>query len=262
MTVETERRPAFDTSGHATSKWLPGLVATAIGVVAWQGIVWASGGWVPGVLEIGGSVLDNLADPETYTGALITLRRLGIAFVAATVVGISLGVLMGLVPAFDAFWRPLVVVALAIPDPVYFIVLILILGTAESVSQLALTLAVIPFVVMIAFGSVSARDTGLDEMSRVYRLPRRTYLKEVLGRQLAPGFLAAARTSFAFSWKIVVLMEAITQPNGIGFQIYNAFRLLRPYEMIALSLIFILFMQIIQQLIFGAAERRLLAWQR
>src|SRR5690606_33766157 len=132
------------------------------------------------------SVAENLVDPETYTGALITFRRLGIAFVASTVVGIALGVLMALFPVFDAFWRPLVVVALAIPDPVYFIVLILILGTRESVSQLALTLAVIPFVVMIALGTVSARDTGLDEMSRVYRLPRRTYLKEVLGRQLAP----------------------------------------------------------------------------
>lgn len=262
MTAESRPRAQFDAPGGTASKWLPGVVATAIGIVAWQGIVWASGGWVPGVIEIGGSVLDNLVDPETYTGALITLRRLGIAFVGATIVGIALGVLMALVPAVNAFWRPLVVVALAIPDPVYFIVLILILGTAESVSQLALTLAVIPFVVMIAFGSVSARDTGLDEMSRVYRLPRRSYLKEVLGRQLAPGFLAAARTSFAFSWKIVVLMEAITQPDGIGFQIYNAFRLLRPYEMIALSLIFILFMQIIQYFLFGLAERRLLAWQR
>lgn len=262
MTAESRPRAQFDAPGDTASKWLPGVVATAIGIVAWQGIVWASGGWVPGVIEIGGSVLDNLVEPETYTGALITLRRLGIAFVGATIVGIALGVLMALVPAVDAFWRPLVVVALAIPDPVYFIVLILILGTAESVSQLALTLAVIPFVVMIAFASVSARDTGLDEMSRVYRLPRRSYLKEVLGRQLAPGFLAAARTSFAFSWKIVVLMEAITQPDGIGFQIYNAFRLLRPYEMIALSLIFILFMQVIQYFIFGLAERRLLAWQR
>lgn len=244
------------------SNWFPALVAILIGVVAWQIIVWLSDGWVPGLPEILGSVAENLIDPDTYTGALITFRRLGIAFVVATVVGIGLGVLMALFPVFDAFWRPLVVVALAIPDPVYFIMLILILGTSESVSQLALTLAVIPFVVMIALGAVSARDTGLDEMSRVYRLPRRTYLKEVLGRQLAPGFIAAGRTAFAFSWKIVVLMEAITQPDGIGFQIYNAFRLLRPYEMIALSLIFILLMQIVERAVFGTAERRLLAWQR
>lgn len=262
MTTTTDRRSTSHLPESMNSNWVAAVVATLVAVVGWQIIVWLSGGWVPGLPAIFGSVAENLVDPETYTGALITFRRLGIAFVGATVVGIALGVVMALSPSFDAFWRPLVVVALAIPDPVYFIVLILILGTAESVSQLALTLAVTPFVVMIALGAVSARDTGLDEMSRVYRLPRRTYLKEVLGRQLAPGFIAAGRTSFAFSWKIVVLMEAITQPDGIGFQIYNAFRLLRPYEMIALSLIFILFMQIVERVIFGTAERRLLAWQR
>lgn len=262
MTTTTDRRSTTRLPESMNSNWVAAVVAILVAVVGWQIIVWLSGGWVPGLPAILGSVAENLVDPETYTGALITFRRLGIAFVGATVVGIALGVVMALSPSFDAFWRPLVVVALAIPDPVYFIVLILILGTAESVSQLALTLAVTPFVIMIALGAVSARDTGLDEMSRVYRLPRRTYLKEVLGRQLAPGFIAAGRTSFAFSWKIVVLMEAITQPDGIGFQIYNAFRLLRPYEMIALSLIFILLMQIVERVIFGTAERRLLAWQR
>lgn len=262
MTATTEHEAVSGLRSAASSSWLPPVVAALLAIAVWQVVVWFSGGWVPGVGAIAVSIGENLVDLETYTGALTTLRRLGIAFVGATAIGISLGVAMALVPAVDAFWRPLVVVALAIPDPVYFIVLILVLGTAESVSQLALTLAVIPFVVMIALGAVTARDTGLDDMSRVYRFSRGTYLKEVLGRQLAPGFLAAARTGFAFSWKIVVLMEALTQPNGIGFQIYNAFRLLRPYEMIALSLIFILLMQLVERLVFGTAERRLLAWQR
>jgi ABC-type nitrate/sulfonate/bicarbonate transport system permease component len=249
-------------SGFGLSQWLARVAAVLVGMVAWQLIVWLSDGWVPSLSEVGVSLIENLTSRETYQGALITLRRLGIAFVGSTVVGVTLGFLMGLLPSFDAFWRPLVVTALAIPDPVYFIAAILILGTAETVSLLALTLAVIPFVTLIVFGAVGSRDQGLDEMAKVYRLPRSRYLIDVLGRQLVPGLLAAARTSFAFSWKIVVLMEALTQPNGIGFQIYNRFRLLRPHDMIALAIIFILIMQVVERLVFTTAEKRLLAWQR
>jgi len=262
MTAATGTRPAVDASRSRRSSWQAVAAAALIGVAGWQLIVWMSDGWVPGLDEIGVAVVENLTNVDTYTGALITLRRLGIAFVGSTVIGVVLGFLMGLLPSFDAFWRPLVVTGLAIPDPVYFIVAILILGTAETVSILALTLAVVPFVTMIVLGAVGSRDRGLDEMAKVYRLSRSRYLTDVVGRQLVPGLFAAARTSFAFSWKIVVLMEALTQSNGIGFQIYNAFRLLRPYDMIALAIIFILIMQIIERAVFAAAEKRLLAWQR
>ena len=98
-------------------------------------------------------------------------------------------------------------------------------------------------------------------MSQVYRLGRKSYVTEVLARQIAPALLVAARTSFAFAWKIVVLVEALSQPQGIGSQMYYAFRLLRPADMIALALIFIVLMRVVETLAFGFAERRLLAWR-
>lgn len=54
------------------------------------------------------------------------------------------------------------------PDPGYFILALLLLGTDEWVAVLALIVAVIPFVVHAVDAGVRARDRGLDEMSRVY----------------------------------------------------------------------------------------------
>jgi NitT/TauT family transport system permease protein len=98
-------------------------------------------------------------------------------------------------------------------------------------------------------------------MSGVYRFGATRYLVDVVGRQTAPALLAAARTSFAFSWKLVVLVEALSQPEGIGAQIYYAFRLLRPAEMIALALIFVLLMRAVDVLVFERLERQALAWR-
>lgn len=247
------------------SRWrspLALLVALGLAAVAWQLATIASDGWVPSLGRIGVALIENLTDPMIYGEMAITFRRILIGFVAATAIGIALGFFMGLDRRVEAFFRPLVVILLAIPDPVYIIVAILVLGTDESSGLIALILALIPFIVVIVHGAVRSRETQLDEMSQVYQLGRRRYLTEVIGRQIAPALLVAARTSFAFAWKIVVLVEALSQPHGIGSQIYYAFRLLRSADMIALALIFIVLMRLIETVAFGFAERRLLAWSR
>lgn len=238
------------------------LVAIVLLAIAWQIGTFASDGWVPSLDRIGVAVVENLTDPAIYGQMAITFRRILIGFFAATIIGVALGFLMGLNPKVEAFFRPVVTIFLAIPDPVYIIVAILVLGTDESSGLIALVLALVPFVVVIVHGAVRSRDRQLDEMSKVYKLGRRRYLTDVLGRQIAPALIVAARTCFAFSWKIVVLVEALSQPQGIGSQIYYEFRLLRSADMIALALIFIVLMRLIEGVAFGYAERRLMGWSR
>ena len=237
------------------------IAAIALAVLFWEALVFVSDGWVPGVLKIGSSLVDRLAEWDTYTAIAITLFRIGVAFLGAFVIGVALGLAMGLWDWVDAFWRPIIALALAIPDPVYFIMAILVFGTSESVSLLALMFAVLPFAVSAVASSVRARDGKLDEMARTYRLSGRAYLRHVLMPQIAPAILVSARTAFAFSWKIGVLMEAMTRPNGIGAEIFFAFRLFRPHEMIALALIFILVMRSVEVLLFGPIERRAGSWR-
>jgi len=237
------------------------IAAILLAVLFWEALVFVSGGWVPGVLKILLSFVDLLTEWNTYTAIAITLSRIGVAFVGAFVLGVALGVAMGLWDWVDAFWRPIIALALAIPDPVYFIMAILVFGASESVSVLALTLAVLPFAVSVVASSMRARDGKLDEMARTYRLSRQAHLRHVLMPQIAPAILVSARTAFAFSWKIGVLMEAMTRSNGIGAEIFFAFRLFRPHETIALALIFIIVMRSIELLLFAPIERRAGAWR-
>jgi ABC-type nitrate/sulfonate/bicarbonate transport system permease component len=237
-------------------------VAALLALGVWQLATFVSDGWVPSLAEIGTAFAEDATTPSVYAEMWITFRRILIAFAGATTVGIALGVAMGLSRRLTAFFRPIVVLGLAVPDPVYIIVAILVLGTDESSGLIAMILALIPFVVNIVVSGVRSRDRGLDEMSSVYRLGRRRYLTDVVARQVAPALIAATRTCFAFSWKLVVLVEALTQPRGIGAQIYLSFRLLRPDHMIALALIFILMLRAVEALVFAPVERRVLAWMR
>lgn len=249
-------------SNRAVRVVLPVIVAVGLGLAVWTAVSITSGGWVPSVTEITQEMREQLATPETYEQIWITGRRILLVYVPVLLLGTAIGTMMGLNAHIRAFLRPLVVTGLAIPDVVYFILAALILGTDESAALVAMGIAVIPYVINIIAAGAQARDTGLDEMSKAYRIQRSRYLRDVVGLQMTPSILAASRTGFAFTWKLVVLMEAVSQPNGVGSQIYLSFRLLRPDEMISLAVIFAVLIILLDVLVFVPLERRLLAWMR
>lgn len=264
MTVESAPRLQSLTRGTSRfgSASLPIVIAALVGVVVWSMVVAASDGWVPSVSQIAVATWEALGSGETYQAMFITLYRVAIGFVAAFVIGTAVGLAMGMSSLVDRALRPLLVISLATPDPVYFIVALLAIGASEGAAMVAMVIALAPFIVTIVRGSVAARDARLDEMSEVYRLSRVEYWRQVLLPQLASGFGAAARTGFGFAWKIAVLMEALALADGIGAEIYYAFRLLQSARMLALALLFIFIMRAIDRFIFVPIERRAMAWRR
>lgn len=234
---------------------LPVVAAAVLGVLAWQLISLASGGWVPSAMDIATAVGDSLQTQALWADVVTTFRRIAVVLVGSTVLGFLIGLLSGLSRTVNAFFRPLLVTGLAIPDPLYIIIAILIIGTTETSGLLAVTIAITPIVANVVLTSVEARDRGLDEMARVYGLSWPDYLRHVVGGQIMPAVGAALRTAFAFSWKLIVLMEALTQPDGIGGHIYYAFRLLRPAEMVAYALIFMVVMKLIEAVLLLPVSR-------
>lgn len=212
--------------------------------------------WVPSPPDTLEAAVEALGSAAFYDDLLVTLRRVALAFVVAGFGGALLGVLVGLSRRSEAFFLPLLAVALAIPDPVYIIFSILALGTSEMSAVVALTLAIAPFVTNIVRSSVDSRDRGLDDMAWVYGVAPRRALRHVLLPQLVPAFQAAARTSFALSWKIVVVVEALSRADGIGAAIFSSFRLLRMREMVALAILFTILMEVIERVVVAALQAR------
>lgn len=240
---------------------LPTAVAAALGAVVWQLVVVLTGGWMPTIGEVADATAEALTEGAVWKNMLITAKRILIGFAGALLLGATIGIAMGMFPAVEAFMRPLMVIALAVPDPVYIILCALTIGLVESSAIVAMVAALTPFVAMILVGAVEGRDRRLDEMAALFGLSGWRYLRDVLGGQIAPALFAAGRVAFGFSWKLVVLVEALTQSDGIGSLIYGAYRLLRPAEMIALALIFLVVVGSFGQLAFRAAGRRMFAWK-
>ena len=249
-----ERRSLFNKMGGT-------MAAFASLLVVWIILSIIVRPWVPTPVDTVIAMYRALGSAEFYQDLLLTLWRVLSAFAGATVVGSVLGILVGLSRRADAFFRPLLAIGLAVPDPVYIIFAILALGIGEQAGFVALTIAITPFVTNIVRSSVQARDLTLDEMVQVYRIPFWEAFWANLVPQLVPALLTAVRNSFALSWKLVVVVEALGQPEGLGAAIFQSFRLLRMREMLALAILFTILMELIERGALGRLERRLLRWR-
>lgn len=266
MTVEAPPVAALgrdQTSG--TSWWkvvLPPLAALVVVLAIWYPLTIPLKGFLPTPVDVLGAFIDAWTSSGFYGHLIQTFRRVVIGVVASYLTGTAVGMAMGRSRSIEAFALPWVMVALAIPGPVVILFSVLLIGLSESALLIALWIVVTPFVVNIVYDGVKAFDPGLDDMARVYRLSAREQFRQVLLPQLAPSLFSAAKVGFALSWKIVVIIEALSLPNGIGGQLELFFRLLQPGRVVAWTLSFTVVMVLVEVLVFRTAERRVFSWRK
>lgn len=235
--------------------------AVAVAVALWYPMSFWFDPFLPSPLDFLNAFTSSVQDPDLYTALRGTLQRVVIGWVGSVVIGTALGIWMGRSKVVDALSLPWVMIGLAVPAPVIIIFCILFFGLEESSTLLALVLSVTPFVVNIVYEGVKAIDSSLLEMSDIYRLSKRARLREVIMPQVAPSLMSGVRFGFAMSWKIVVIIEALSAPDGIGAQIELFFRLLRPADVLAWTFAFTIIMVLVEVLVFQTVERKLFRWR-
>jgi NitT/TauT family transport system permease protein len=79
--------------------------------------------------------------------------------------------------------------------------------------------------------------------------------------QIAPYFAAAARSGLSLVWKIVLVVELLGRPNGVGFEMGVAFQLFDVTRIIAYALVFVVVMLTIETVLVQPLERRASRWR-
>ena len=204
---------------------------------------------------------------ETASGELMhhllaTLARVVASFVIAFGLGAAIGYLMGRVRLADEILGPWVVFFLNLPALVIIILAYIWIGLDESAAILAVAANKIPNVAVTFREGSRALDRSLLEMAQVFEIgPWRT-LRHVVLPQLWPFAAAAARSGLALIWKIVLVVELLGRPSGVGFQLGVYFQLFDVKSILAYALSFIAVVQAIEWGVIQPLERRAARWRR
>jgi NitT/TauT family transport system permease protein len=203
---------------------------------------------------------------EIHSGDLlfnfgVTLARAMAGFSLAMIVGSVVGLALGRSHALDRLIDPWLVIALNTPALVVIIYAYIWVGLNEAAVLAATMLVKIPTTVVTMREGARALDAKLDDMADVFLLPRWRRWRHVLAPQLAPYFAASARGGLALVWKIVLVVEILGRPNGVGFKMGLAFQQFDLPLLQAYAAPFVALMIAIESLALRPAERSASWWR-
>jgi NitT/TauT family transport system permease protein len=203
---------------------------------------------------------------EARSGALafnlsVTLLRVFASFAIAMVLGAFIGLLMGRNPIFDSLADPWLIVLLNLPALVIIVLAYIWAGLTDTAAIIAVALNKLPIAIVTIREGARALDPALDEMATIYRMGSGSRLLYVSLPQLAPYLVATARSGLSLVWKIVLIVEMIGRPNGVGFEIGAAFQLFDVTRILAYALAFTVVMLAIEALLVQPLERHVSRWR-
>jgi NitT/TauT family transport system permease protein len=102
----------------------------------------------------------------------------------------------------------------------------------------------------------------IDEMARAFQFSRVKRIRDVVIPQLAPYLAASSRSGLSIVWKIVLVVELLGRPNGVGFVLGSAFSLFDMAKILSYAISFIVLMLLIEGLVVQPLERRASRWRR
>ena len=216
---------------------------------------------LPGPMAVFTTMKSEAASGALFVALGATLARVAAAFLLAMAAGSAIGYAMGRNALVDRVADPWIIVLLNLPALVIIVLAYIWAGLNEAAAIGAVALNKLPIAVVTIREGVRALDAGLDEMARVFGFSQLRRLSHVVAPQLAPFFAAATRAGLSLVWKIVLVVELMGRPNGVGFEINVAFQLFDVPLLLAYALPFTAIMLIIETLLVQPFERHVSRWR-
>ena len=249
-----------------TPAWLSGsgirLLPLVVVLILWQ----LFGGYFDSKLLPQPSAVLQLLWKEASEGDLLfhlgmTLKRVGISFMAAMVLGTVLGILMGMFKVIDQALDTFLIIGLNIPALVIIVICYIWFGLTEYAAIIAVTINKIPMVAVSLREGARALEKNLFQVAQVYQLSKYDIATKIVLPQLLPYIFGATRNGLAIIWKIVLVVELLGCSNGVGFQIGGFFHFFDISGVLAYTLAFMLVVFSIEVLALRPLEKHLLRWR-
>jgi len=239
------------------------FLSLAVLIAAWAVIAaLAHSRLLPGPLAVGATTLAEIRSGELPFQMACTLGRVIAAFSIAMILGSIAGYAMGRSTRLDRFADSWLVVLINMPALVVVIFAYIWIGLNETAAILAVAINKLPNVIVVMREGTRALDPEIDEMARAFKFTGLKKIRHVVIPQLAPYLAASSRSGLSIVWKIVLVVELLGRPNGVGFVLGSAFSLFDMAKILSYAISFIVLMLLIEGLAVQPLERRANIWRR
>ncbi len=208
--------------------------------------------------EISARLVVLLQDGTLLTNTAITLRRVAVGFVLATVPAILLGVVMGVSGVARAIFTPLVAAIYPIPKIALVPMVVLLLGIGEPAKYAVVVISVFFLVALNTVAGVRNVDQRYFDIARNNGASKWDLVWTVALPGALPSILTGVNLGLGFA--LIVGTELLLPQGGLGAMIWAAYQV---YDIptIFAALIVVALLGFAANWLMGEVEQQLVPWR-
>lgn len=259
MTAQTviQRRPLI---GRPVFQQLVGTLFTLSVLAGWEAVGRAGvTPFLPPLSSVAGQVSEILTGRQLMRDVLPSLGRaligFGVASVAGTVLGISLGYFRRLEPWAQA---PLEFVR-SVPPPAVLPLAVMVMGPTYTMRVSVIAFGAFWPVLLNAINGTRHVDPLYYDVARTWRAGSWETIRRFVFPAALPQIMAGMRIALAIALVLTVLSEMIAASSGLGYLVLQSQRLFALDRMYA-GVVMLGVVGWLFTVVFAQIERRVLVW--
>ena len=222
---------------------IPRRAALMLGIAIWiiffvlwelaSTLAWVNPLFMPPPQKVLAGLYTLIVEQNFVVDIGISILRILASFLAACLIAVPLGILMGSFKRIEAFVNPLVSAWRYLPAPSFIPLLLMWFGTGEMQKMSLLFIGVLWFLITLIMDHVKSVRTELIETSVTLGGDRSQVLWTVVIPSSMPKIVVAMRQIMAVSWTYLVIAEIVAATTGIGAMMMRAKRFLHVDQIMA-----------------------------
>ena len=214
-------------------EWVREITAYALGLVIFV-LIWAVvahiSGSIPGPAKVWAAAVNIFSDPFYQKGpndqgigwnVLSSLKRVGIGFGMAALVGIPMGFIIGRYKFLSDMTAPIISLLRPVSPLAWLPIGLLLFKAANPAAIYVIFICSLwPMIINTAVGVQQVPQDYLN-VARVLKLSEWKVFTTILFPAVLPFMITGIRLSIGVAWLVIVAAEMLTGGVGIGFWVWD-----------------------------------------
>ena len=216
------------------------LLALVFCLALWHfAVVWTASKVFPSPLDVEKGVIKLAQKNVLWLDIVDSLRRVAIGYIAAVVVAIPLGLILGWYPAINQIVNPTIQILRPISPIAWIPLAIIFFGVGDNAAIFLIFLSAFFPIVVACVDGVSNVPSMFRRAGRNFGLSPLQLLSKVIFPAALPRILIGLRISLGIAWLVVVAAEMIAVDSGLGYLIIDSRNSGKHYDLVVAGMLII-----------------------
>ncbi len=233
----------------------PALAAMLLLVFWHYSVVWTATKVFPSPWSVAKGLLELIHKHVLWADIVDSLRRVGVGFGLATLVGIPLGLVLGWYPAANQVVNPVLQILRPVSPIAWIPVAIVFFGIGDRAAILLIFLSAFFPIVVACISGVSSVPSIYRRAGRNFGLSPIQLLRRVVFPAALPQILIGLRLAFGVAWLVVVAAEMIAVDSGLGYLVIDSRNSGKRYDLVLAAMLIIGLIGLSLDIVFRRLER-------